>query len=276
MSRTLVVACVLLALGGRPARAACNDAAAVAAVRAAAEAACPCAAATSHARYVRCVAAVIRGVVAGRGLPKPCRRTALACARRSTCGEPGAVACCRTNARGKTRCTIGPAARCHAQKGGSACTRDVASCCDACPAGACVGTTTTTVTATTSTTRTTPSLPSATTTTAVGSTSTTTAPGPEVHTVMVGNAGFNFDPPALAIHVGDTVHWMWASSGHNVVSGAGGTADGRFCSPTDTTCAATPTSSAGATYDHTFSAPGTFPYFCSIHYPLMTGTIDVQ
>jgi plastocyanin len=61
------------------------------------------------------------------------------------------------------------------------------------------------------------------------------------------------------------------------VSGGGGNADGRFCSPSDTGCANAPLSSAGKTYEHTFAQPGTFPYFCSVHVSFgMTGTIKVQ
>src|SRR5579871_864915 len=44
--------------------------------------------------------------------------------------------------------------------------------------------------------------------------------GPMTWTVMVGtNGGFSFDPMALTIHAGDTVHWVWAGSGHTVNSG---------------------------------------------------------
>jgi plastocyanin len=32
-----------------------------------------------------------------------------------------------------------------------------------------------------------------------------------------------------------------------------------------------------ATYEHTFTTAGTFPYYCSVHFMLgMTGTITVQ
>jgi plastocyanin len=94
---------------------------------------------------------------------------------------------------------------------------------------------------------------------------------------MVGNGGLTFSPANLTIHAGETVHWVWASSGHNVVSGSNGTADGRFCSPSDTSCGSAPLSNSGTTYDHTFTTPGTFPYYCSAHFLLgMTGTIFVQ
>jgi plastocyanin len=115
-----------------------------------------------------------------------------------------------------------------------------------------------------------------TTTTATTSTTTTTAPSPL--TVTVGPGGnLGFDPATLTITVGDTVHWVWASAPHNVVSGTAGAADGKFCSPSDTNCATAPLMEAGTTYDHTFTQAGTFPYFCAAHFNLgMVGTIVVQ
>ena len=94
---------------------------------------------------------------------------------------------------------------------------------------------------------------------------------------MVGQTGFTFTPANLTIHVGDTIHWVWDTSGHSVVSGTNGTADDRFCSPDDSGCSSPPLSDAGATYDHTFTKAGTFPYYCSVHFALgMTGVIEVQ
>jgi plastocyanin len=95
---------------------------------------------------------------------------------------------------------------------------------------------------------------------------------------MVGPGGaLVFTPASLTIQVGDTVHWVWATSGHSVVSGTNGTADNQFCSPSNTGCANPPLSIMGATYDHTFTTAGTFPYYCSVHFSLgMTGTITVQ
>ena len=55
---TIVVVALLLSLG--TARAACTDAAAVAATRAAADARCPCGAASSHKTYLHCVAQVAK------------------------------------------------------------------------------------------------------------------------------------------------------------------------------------------------------------------------
>ena len=101
---------------------------------------------------------------------------------------------------------------------------------------------------------------------------------PQTHTVMVGQGvALVFTPANLTIHVGDTVRWVWGSGGHSVVSGTDGNADNRFCSPSDSGCANPPLSNQGATYEHTFAAAGTFPYYCSVHFSLgMTGTIKVQ
>jgi uncharacterized protein (TIGR03118 family) len=122
-----------------------------------------------------------------------------------------------------------------------------------------------------------------TTTTTPGAPTTTTTPsgggtGSQTHTVMVGDGGaLVYTPANLTIHVGDTVRWVWGSSGHSVVSGTDGNADNQFCSPSNTGCDNPPLSSKGATYEHTFTQAGTFPYYCSVHFSLgMTGTITAQ
>jgi len=110
-----------------------------------------------------------------------------------------------------------------------------------------------------------------------GGLTTTTTIAPQTHTVMVGQDGLTFTPADLTIHSRDTVHWVWATAGHSVVSGTDGTADNQFCSPDDTGCGNPPLSNAGATYDHTFTKTGSFPYYCSVHFSLgMTGTIRVR
>jgi plastocyanin len=108
-----------------------------------------------------------------------------------------------------------------------------------------------------------------------GATTTTTLPS---STVTVGPGGdLRFEPKTITIHAGDTVRWHWGSSGHNVVSGSGGTADGTFCSPSDEGCSIAALSQAGTTYEHTFPAAGTFDYFCSVHQIFgMTGTVIVE
>jgi uncharacterized protein (TIGR03118 family) len=125
-----------------------------------------------------------------------------------------------------------------------------------------------------------PPAEAATTTTTPGaSTTTTTTPGgASTHTVKVGDGGaLVYSPADLTIKVGDTVRWVWGSSGHSVVSGTNGNADNQFCSPSNTGCDNPPLSSKGTTYEHTFTQAGTFPYYCSVHFSLgMTGTITVQ
>ena len=275
MSRLMiVVVTLLLSLG--TARAACTDAAAVAATRAVADTRCPCGTFRSHKAYVHCVAQVAKAVALSGSLPKACRAAVLGCARKSTCGKAGFVTCCRTTAKGSTKCVVKPnAAKCTAPKGGSACVGTMPSCCDSCAAGSCaVATTTTTRPRATTTTR-----PRATSTTTMsGATTTTTLAPPQTHTVMVGEGGaLVFTPANLTIHVGDTVRWVWGSNNHSVVSGTDGNADNRFCSPSDSACANPPLSNQGATYEHTFAHVGTFPYYCSVHFSLgMTGTITVQ
>lgn len=104
----------------------------------------------------------------------------------------------------------------------------------------------------------------------------TTEAGPHGWTVIVGaNGTQTFSPPALTVHAGDTVHWVWQASGHSVTSGSGGKPDGQFCSPGDAQCSSGQTSNTGDTYDHSFSAPGVFPYFCVMHSG-MTGTVTAQ
>ena len=106
--RGIVTACLLAAIGGFPARAlaTCTDIAAVCATRDKAEIQCPCAAATNHGQYVRCVAGVAKGEVDALRLPRPCKSSVVRCAARSTCGKPGFVTCCRTDSVGKIHCSI--------------------------------------------------------------------------------------------------------------------------------------------------------------------------
>lgn len=131
-------------------------------------------------------------------------------------------------------------------------------------------------TATGAATRTATAAASATVTPAASVTVTAT-PASVMHMVTVGpNGNTIFDPASLTIAVGDTVQWTWGSSGHSVTSGSNCAADGKFCSPNDTNCAAGTTSGQNATYTHTFTAAGTYPYFCTPHCGFgMVGTITV-
>ena len=119
----------------------------VAAARAAVDATCNCAGVATHAEYVRCAADVARARVEANELRPQCRGAVRRCAAKSTCGKPGAVACCRVR-NGVPRCSIQrDATRCGARGG----TVDPAtSCCDACGAATTTTATTTSSTSTTS------------------------------------------------------------------------------------------------------------------------------
>src|SRR5947207_3359154 len=99
----------------------------------------------------------------------------------------------------------------------------------------------------------------------------------QIFDVTVGPGGVQvFSPATLNISAGDTVRWTWDSLGHSVTSGASCTADSQFCSPDDMNCPAGIISGAGTVYQHTFSQPGTYIYFCAAHCARGTaGSINV-
>lgn len=75
----------------------------------------------------------------------------------------------------------------------------------------------------------------------------------------IGIQDFDYRPTTLTVDVGDTVRWTNLDfTAHNVVG------DG-FVSAN---------LANGRTFEHTFTTPGTFDYFCSIH-PFMTGAVTV-
>jgi plastocyanin len=83
---------------------------------------------------------------------------------------------------------------------------------------------------------------------------------PEATEVKIDN--FSFGPATLSVPVGANVTWTNRDDiPHTVVS-----TDGVFKSKVLDT---------DEKFSYTFSKPGTFPYFCSIH-PKMTGKIVVE
>ncbi len=85
--------------------------------------------------------------------------------------------------------------------------------------------------------------------------------GPEVEVVE-----FSFTPSDETVKVGDTVTWKNdGNSKHTVTSTEGSPAT--FSSPN---------LEPGKTFVQTFSAPGTYSYFCSIHPDRMSGTVTVS
>ena len=74
-------------------------------------------------------------------------------------------------------------------------------------------------------------------------------------------SGMSFTNETVVLAVGGTVRWVQNDAApHDVVS------DGNFASSV---------LNAGDTFSHTFTEPGTYTYYCSIH-PSMRGTVIVQ
>jgi aldose sugar dehydrogenase len=76
-----------------------------------------------------------------------------------------------------------------------------------------------------------------------------------------------YQPSPVQVNVGETVTWTNDDSQpHTVTSGEGATPDGRFDSDI---------MASGATFSHTFTEAGEYPYFCLLH-PNMVGTVSVS
>src|SRR4029077_11318402 len=94
-------------------------------------------------------------------------------------------------------------------------------------------------------------------------------------TVMVGkDGGLSFTPSSVTIHTGDSVLWMWSSSGpygtgHSSTSGSPGVSNGLWDSRI---------LKQGATFMHTFNTAASCPYYCSVHEACcgMVGTVVVM
>jgi len=90
--------------------------------------------------------------------------------------------------------------------------------------------------------------------------------GPGANEVWLQNIAFN--PASRSIAVGTTITWTNKDNvTHTVTSGAPGSPSGAFDSGN---------MGNGATFTHTFSSAGAFPYYCRIHGAAMTGMITVQ
>ena len=75
----------------------------------------------------------------------------------------------------------------------------------------------------------------------------------------------------IQLQVGDTVTWINDDlEPHTVTSGSSGVPDNKFNSSPDFI----PLMAPGATFSHTFTEAGEYPYFCLLH-PNMVGTVSV-
>ena len=96
----------------------------------------------------------------------------------------------------------------------------------------------------------------------------TSAPASDPNVVEVKVSGHAFDPPEVHIKANQTVRWVWISGTHNVISGAACMPDGKFGSGNTAT---------STTFEHTFAAPGSFPYYCDPHCTIgMKGNVVVE
>jgi plastocyanin len=80
-----------------------------------------------------------------------------------------------------------------------------------------------------------------------------------------------FSPNPIKANVGDTVTWTNSDTTvHTVTSGAPGSPDGKFDSSPGLKTFIAPQ----ATFKHTFTEAGDYPYYCGLH-PQMVGTVTI-
>ncbi|MGH9365194.1 MAG: cupredoxin domain-containing protein [Thermoanaerobaculia bacterium] len=99
----------------------------------------------------------------------------------------------------------------------------------------------------------------------------TPTPVPGVHAVNVGQGGNNFvdsqsGTSTTTIQAGQTVQWVWVGGTHSTTSGNCCAGDGKWDSGV----------LGAGMFTRMFPSTGTFPYFCSVHGSVMTGTIVVN
>jgi plastocyanin len=107
--------------------------------------------------------------------------------------------------------------------------------------------------------------------------------GAEPQTHEVGASEFSWDPAELTINQGDSVHWDWSSGSHDLCLGQAelpGAVNPVACEAgferlgSNVLGQSDPFFATEATRQ--FDQPGTWTFYCSIHYPAMSGTIEVQ
>lgn len=138
----ILVLCLLSTTAGQTWAAPCGSApgddAAIAATRELIASGCDCAGASTHGSYVQCARQTVLAAVSSGNLSHSCASQILGCARKSTCGTPNAVVCCRTSANGHTHSSVARSAdHCVAPPSGNACVGSYSSACDACVASGC-------------------------------------------------------------------------------------------------------------------------------------------
>jgi plastocyanin len=100
------------------------------------------------------------------------------------------------------------------------------------------------------------------------------------NSVTVTIQDFSFAPRSVTVKAGTTVRWTNAGpSAHNTTSDATLWDSGPLDAPTSGGGGYGNGGSRGASFDFTFTQPGTYPYHCNLHpvssYPNFTGTVIV-
>jgi plastocyanin len=99
-----------------------------------------------------------------------------------------------------------------------------------------------------------------------------TTPTPvAAHTVGVGQGGNRFVDSqsgngTTTIRAGESVTWNFVAGPHSATSGNCCSPDGTFDSGVR----------SSGSFSHTFSSAGTFPYYCTVHGSMMTGSVIVN
>ncbi|MFC7140369.1 plastocyanin/azurin family copper-binding protein [Halosimplex aquaticum] len=103
-------------------------------------------------------------------------------------------------------------------------------------------------------------------------TPTATVPPQAAQVVAVADGKRTFDPQVFEIEAGETVAWVWHSSGHNVRA----TARPRGSDFTGTAGGDKDFYDEGHTFSHTFDVAGEYEYYCYPHRNVgMTGSFTV-
>jgi plastocyanin len=98
-----------------------------------------------------------------------------------------------------------------------------------------------------------------------------------VHVQVGPNNSLIFNPASVTINVGDTVQWDWVGNNHTVTSGGCCNFNGLFDLGNTSNGGPPAGQNAGFSASHTFTQPGSFPYFCRVHGSNfgMTGVVNV-
>ena len=88
--------------------------------------------------------------------------------------------------------------------------------------------------------------------------------------VVIAKDSYAFDPPRIAIEVGDTVRWLNEDTRRHLTSSIPG------YGPDDTLEIFCENLHPGQICTHTFTKPGRYPYFCFVHNRMQGEVVVVE